>query len=170
MWRTPCSSRAVSRKFTIRELRDAGATHFSWMRPGEFNDRVPCPDGAFAYKFADGSAHFYAVVQEPVLTRYAIDEELDEGEAWVLVRNGTREPRLEQPCVFHKDKGLDENIQFIVDNAGAGCNFPVVEGHVLGMRVKTKGQMSPLLTYEQFRTSKHKGTVMEPWIIFVGAA
>lgn len=66
-------------EITLDDLARKGTTHFAWIRPNEFSQSVFCPDGAFAYKFADGPPKFFAVVSKPVFTRELLAEELENG-------------------------------------------------------------------------------------------
>lgn len=58
--------RAQNRFFEVTNLQyaEAGATHFAWIRPGEFDVSVACPDGGFAYKLASGSPVYFPALQK----------------------------------------------------------------------------------------------------------
>merc|ERR1712137_1133192 len=106
---------------TLDDLASKGATHFAWIRPDEFSRSVFCPDGAFAYRFADGPPKFFAVVTTPVFTRELLAEELDDTESWVVVRDAMPHPYLEDLLIFDKTKSLRANL----DKSEATCGFTV---------------------------------------------
>jgi len=95
-------------EISLASFADKGATHFAWIRPGEFSNEIASSDGCFAYTFKDCTTKYYPVVNKPVFTKELLDEELDEHESWVVVR--TTFPSVESSIVYDKRKTLEENL------------------------------------------------------------
>eukprot|EP00928_Gymnodinium_smaydae_P017964 TRINITY_DN16848_c0_g1_i1.p2 TRINITY_DN16848_c0_g1~~TRINITY_DN16848_c0_g1_i1.p2 ORF type:complete len:157 (+),score=31.41 TRINITY_DN16848_c0_g1_i1:881-1351(+) len=140
-------------EITIPLYASKGATHFAWIRPAEFNDRVACPDGGFAYKFSDGTAKYFPVVGTPTFTSALVEESLDANEAWVVLRNATRVVQIEKPAIYDKTKSLEEN---------AGAVEPYTS-----VSVSREGDRSVRLSYEAWARHPSTGSVVDPWIITI---
>jgi len=50
---------------TLEAMLRKDATHFGWLRPGEFSESVDCPHGAFAYRFSAGPPRYYPLIRGP---------------------------------------------------------------------------------------------------------
>jgi hypothetical protein len=150
-------------EITLDSLASKGATHFAWIRPGEFNGKVFCPDGAFAYKFADALPKYFSVVAKPVFTQELLEEELDATEAWVVVRGASPEPYLETVMIFDKTKSLRENLDFTIASDTSN-NFVVAAG-MTSAYVTKDSNPNDEMTYEVWKSSQDSGTVADPWII-----
>jgi len=147
-------------EITLEPLRRAGATHFGWIRPSEFSDCVASPDGCFVYKFAMGQPKYFPVVQRPVFTREMLDEDLEETEAWVVVRNALPTPTIEVPVIFDKTKSLSENAE--------SNTHEVAHEGAADVRIGKDSQPDLSMTYEQWAgTGGDKGTITDPWIICI---
>merc|ERR1712107_273285 len=85
----------------LEMLTERGATHFAWIRPGEFCDDIANPNGSFAYKFGGRGPRYYPVVDTPTFTRCMLEEELDDTEAWVVLRI-RRPPALDRLVILDK--------------------------------------------------------------------
>jgi hypothetical protein len=145
---------------TLDVLACKGATHFAWIRPDEFSQSMFCPDGAFAYMFADGPATFFAVVNKPVFTQDLLAEELDEKDSWVVVRNAVAVPYLENLLIFNKKKTLRQNL----DSVDATSNFRVA-AEMTGAYVTRDSQSNLEMTYQDWSLSDEAGTIADPWVI-----
>jgi len=146
-------------EITLEALASKGATHFGWIRPGEFQMEVASADGCFTYKFADGALKYFPVVSKPVFTQELVQETLDDSEAWVIIRNPASMPSIERPIIFARTNSLDENIfnnSHGVEVSGSFCGVMVQKDNTsLG---------SPELTYKEWVASADQGTITDPWI------
>lgn len=143
-------------EITLKPLADKGATHFAWIRPAEFRGEVASNDGCFAYQFAGGSAKYYPVLSKPIFTKELVEEELDEREAWVVIRGGT--PSVEVAIIFDKTKTLDENLY----NNSHGVQ---VGGTVSDVRIGRDSQEGDFtMTYNEWVSSPDQGSIADPFI------
>lgn len=147
-------------EITLDSLRRKGATHFAWIRPGEFADAVASENGCFAYRLSSAEPIYFPVVTKPVFTKELLDEDLEDNEAWVVVR--TRAPMVETPTVFDKQRSFEENLQDgPLSNAFGASNGDI----------KVAGPpTTPPMSYEQWQQTPGKGTIAEPWIMQVGSS
>lgn len=146
---------------TIPMMTQKGATHFAWIRPGEFPDTIAAPDGAFAYKFgppSDGKPKYYPVVSKPTYTTDMKNEELDSEEAWVCVRGAGRRPQIELLKIFNKSKSFDEN---------CSSNELEVEKPIKEVVAYKERNPTQQLKYEEWRKCKPQGNLTQPWILEV---
>eukprot|EP00401_Gymnodinium_catenatum_P077103 CAMPEP_0117505678 /NCGR_PEP_ID=MMETSP0784-20121206/25508_1 /TAXON_ID=39447 /ORGANISM="" /LENGTH=332 /DNA_ID=CAMNT_0005301111 /DNA_START=54 /DNA_END=1052 /DNA_ORIENTATION=- len=143
-------------EITLEVLATKGATHFAWIRPREF-DGVACADGCFAYLFGASPAKYYPVVSRPVFTPELLQEELDDDEAWVVVRNAGSQPELEAPIVFDRRATFEANAQ----------NNQLIAPPEVDMAnlVVTKDSGTAALAYSAWQHSDDKGTIVDPWVI-----
>jgi len=96
-------------EITLPFLAEQGASHFGWIRPGEFSQEVASPNGCFAYKFRDGALKYFPVLKDPVFTQELLDETLDDSEEWAVIRLAGM-PTIERLVIFDTSKSLDENL------------------------------------------------------------
>ncbi|CAK0859398.1 unnamed protein product [Prorocentrum cordatum] len=143
-------------EITLKALSDKGATHFAWMRPEEFADEVASADGCFVYKFRSGGPKYFPVVAKPVFTPDMLQEELDETEAWVVIR--TALPTVERPVIFSKDKSFMENME----NSG-DRNLAVSADNT----VSVVGDTGSPISYAEWQQCHEPATLAKPWIIHV---
>jgi len=143
-------------EITLAPLAQAGATHFGWIRPGEFSGKVASPDGCFAYKFGSGLPKYFPVVNKPVYTVELLQEELENDEAWVVIRNRT--PGIEVAMVFDRTKALEDNCE---NNA----HSVELEGNAVGATVSKDSDPNLKLSYEDWQRGTDQGTIADPWII-----
>lgn len=146
-------------EITLDALRSKGATHFSWVRPLEFEGQVACPNGCFAYRFADGAPRYYPVVDKPVFTREMLNEELEDTEAWVVVRVARR-VEIEKLVIFDKTVSLEENL---ANQAGEVLG----NGASLSVRLGKDSFKHLALTWQEWSELPDVGTIQEPWIVLV---
>lgn len=145
-------------EITLKPLADKGATHFGWIRPGEFAMDIASVDGCFSYKFNDGSLKYFPVVSKPVFTKEMAEEELDESEAWVVVENPAQVPTIEIPVIFDRTKTLWENLF----NNSHGIE---ISGSFSSVRVHRNGKpTAQIVSYEDWARSSEPGTVGDPWM------
>jgi len=143
-------------EITEEQLRAAGATHFAWIRPGEFGDTTAAADGAFAYKFGAAPAKYFPAVGTPVFTPDMVEEELDDSEAWVVVR--LPHPTVERIIMFDRELSFNDNLQ----QAGMSSLVRVQDHFVLVSRGCTKDPI-PYSAWQ--RESGETGTIADPWIM-----
>jgi len=146
-------------EITLKALSDKGATHFAWMRPEEFADEVASADGCFVYKFRSGGPKYFPVVAKPVFTPDMLQEELDETEAWVVIR--TALPTVERPVIFSKDKSFMENME----NSG-DRNLAVSADNT----VSVVGDTGSPISYAEWQQCHEPATLAKPWIITVAGS
>lgn len=148
-------------EITLQILADKGATHFGWIRPGEFERDVASQDGCFAYKFCDGALRYFPVVSKPIFTPELVQTTLDNSEAWVVIRNAADVPSIEKLVVFDKTKSMDENLFNASHGVQVSGSFTHIEVH----RDSWIGPSSPSpLTYEAWAQLVEPGTIADPWI------
>jgi len=147
-------------EITLDDLARKGATHFAWIRPDEFCRSAFCPDGAFAYKFADGPPKFFAVVAKPVFTRELLAEELDDQESWVVVRDAMPEPYLENLLIFDRALPLRANL----DKSEAACGFTVAAARTCAC-VARDSDPERRLSYQEWCRSTDPGSIADPWVV-----
>mmetsp|Transcript_107008 Transcript_107008/g.302562 ORF Transcript_107008/g.302562 Transcript_107008/m.302562 type:complete len:315 (-) Transcript_107008:198-1142(-) len=135
-------------EITLQPLLAAGATHFAWIRPEEF-DTVACQDGCFAYKFSDFGPGYFPVVGKAVFTQALLDEELDEEEAWAVARYPTT--HIETLSIFSKRKTLQENLD---DSQNMAADVASVK----------RDSDAAVLSYEEWQQTKEKGSLADPWV------
>eukprot|EP00927_Polykrikos_kofoidii_P042294 TRINITY_DN3616_c0_g1_i2.p1 TRINITY_DN3616_c0_g1~~TRINITY_DN3616_c0_g1_i2.p1 ORF type:complete len:359 (-),score=61.46 TRINITY_DN3616_c0_g1_i2:44-1063(-) len=146
---------------TLDSLRVGGATHFAWIRPSEFSDVVASPDGCFAYRFEGGPSRYFPVVQTACFTPEMLQEELEDSEAWVVVRDERLGPVVEQVSIFDKKKSFEENMETIQTNRK-------VDTPAGGVRVREDNDLSGSeMTYEEWTQTADSGSCMVPWILRV---
>lgn len=143
---------------TLADLAAKGATHFAWIRPGEFAEDVASQDGCFAYRFGDQQTpKYFPVVNSPVFTRELLEEELEDGEAWVVLQ--TRRARVEELLIFDKAKSFEENVaakaSALIPAAGSVC------------RSASSGSAPNPISYAEWQASAVPGTFQDPWILTV---
>jgi hypothetical protein len=143
---------------TIPALSTKGATHFGWIRPMEFSGSIACPNGAFAYKFSNREPRYYPVVDKPTFTTEMLEEPLDSKEAWVVIRNASRRPQVEQLLIFDKTKSVEENCK---------DNSLDIDGAVDDVQVTKESRSVSSLSYEQWTGSHEQGSIVDPWIITI---
>eukprot|EP00416_Gambierdiscus_australes_P048665 CAMPEP_0171151410 /NCGR_PEP_ID=MMETSP0766_2-20121228/150056_1 /TAXON_ID=439317 /ORGANISM="Gambierdiscus australes, Strain CAWD 149" /LENGTH=535 /DNA_ID=CAMNT_0011615325 /DNA_START=70 /DNA_END=1677 /DNA_ORIENTATION=- len=143
-------------EITLQALADKEATHFAWIRPGEFPNDVASFDGCFAYKFADESLKYFPIVSKPVFTKELLDETLDDSESWVVVRMPF--PSIERINIYDKTKPLEDNLY---NNDSHGLEF---NGNVSGVHVRREGRLSRSLSYDMWCNTDDPGTISDPWI------
>jgi len=141
---------------TLDALTVHGATHFAWIRPQEFNTQVAAPDGAFSYKFAGGGAKYFPVVGTPIFTPEMLEEELDDTEAWVVVRIG--EPQVERVVMFNKEADFNTNTTQQKLEGLAQANDDQVTC-TLGQQVD--------IPYSEWKATQSSGSIADPWILTV---
>eukprot|EP00933_Yihiella_yeosuensis_P019077 TRINITY_DN15493_c0_g3_i1.p1 TRINITY_DN15493_c0_g3~~TRINITY_DN15493_c0_g3_i1.p1 ORF type:complete len:343 (+),score=43.57 TRINITY_DN15493_c0_g3_i1:75-1031(+) len=144
-------------EITLEALATKGATHFAWIRPGEF-DSVACPDGCFAYKFATGGPRYFPVVSKPIFTKALVDEELGDGEAWAVVRYS--QPCIEVPVIFDKAKLLEDNLADTSTD-----NLAIAMTADIEVTVGKDSDDSVSLSYKKWMESADQGTIGDPWIV-----
>eukprot|EP00413_Alexandrium_margalefii_P002010 CAMPEP_0204510776 /NCGR_PEP_ID=MMETSP0661-20131031/76_1 /ASSEMBLY_ACC=CAM_ASM_000606 /TAXON_ID=109239 /ORGANISM="Alexandrium margalefi, Strain AMGDE01CS-322" /LENGTH=364 /DNA_ID=CAMNT_0051515825 /DNA_START=65 /DNA_END=1159 /DNA_ORIENTATION=+ len=159
-------------EITLAPLAAKGATHFSWIRPGEFQDAAACPDGAFAYKFQDGTTRYYPVVQKPVYTPELVAEELEEGEAWVVVRLPDAPPAIEQVVIFDRSRTLEANMAETAAQSGVVMHTNAAELQATLRRDADGGRD---VGYSEWAAAgspeaSGRGTLAHPWIATVRPA
>lgn len=148
---------------TLQPLLEAGATHFAWIRPGEFERDVASGNGCFAYKFNRGPhpAKYFPVVTEPVFTAELVQETLEDNEAWVVVR--PNHPTVEKIVMFDRSLSFNENMQQV--------NLPELEiaddGTVTCSHSSAGGQPMPYPAW--CAQAQSQGTIADPWILQVVA-
>jgi len=145
-------------EITLEALASKGATHFGWIRPGEFPRAVASVDGCFAYKFADGALKYFPVVSKPVFTQELVQETLDDSEAWVVIRNPGAMPSIEMPIIFDRTKTVSENIFNNSHGVEVSCTFSDVRAS------KDTSLACPSLSYEDWVALVDQGTIADPWI------
>jgi len=144
-------------EITLEALASKGATHFAWIRPSEFLS-VAGPDGCFAYKFASGGPRYFPVVGEPVFTKALVEEELEEDEAWVVIRYA--QAHVERPVIFAKAKSMQENLE-----ASAADNSSVNPGTTATVgRDSVEGQS---MSYAEWQETSDQSSLADPWIMNV---
>lgn len=153
-------------EITLEVLAQKGATHFAWIRPQEFSDNVACPDGCFAYKFANGPPKYYPVVNHHVFTKDMLEEVLDDSEAWVVVRDCRKRPEVEQLLVFDKTKSLYENLDQN-PNMASEKSSDALDGSGLNISVRQDSKNDGDLTYEEWSKMPDHGAISDPWIISI---
>jgi len=150
-------------EITLADLRSKGALEFAWIRPAEFSDSVASPNGCFAYKFEGQVAKYFPVVDQPVFTRDLLAEDLDESEAWVVVR-GER-PAVERVVILDKASSLDDCAARCAQSGGG--DFLLSSGSV---DVSREGRAGPKMTYEEWQRSPEQGSLSHPWVFLVRSA
>lgn len=141
-------------EITLAALADKGATHFAWIRPGEFATEVASTDGCFAYMFRDDSPKYFPVVSKPVFTKELIAEELEDTEAWVVFRTPT--PSVEVAIIFDRSKTLEEN----VFNNSHGVQVP---SDLSEVSIGRDGQPGLAMIYEEWSRSADQGSLADPF-------
>jgi len=144
-------------EITLAPLAAAGATHFAWIRPTEFSEVIASADGCFAYKFGHEMARYFPVVSTPLFTVELLEEQLDEKEAWVVVRPD--HPTVERIVVFDKTAGFKENMKV----ARIGDLVCASDEDVVARR---SGMDRPI-TYLAWKEVHEQGTLANPWILSV---
>jgi len=142
-------------EITLKPLADKGATHFAWIRPGEFSHDIANADGSFAYRFQHDPPIYFPVVNQPIFTKELLEENLEEAEAWVVVRYS--KPALESAIIFDKSKTLVEN----VCNNAHGLH---VSGEVSLTRIGRDKHPSLTMTYEEWASSRDQATLEDPFV------
>eukprot|EP00929_Paragymnodinium_shiwhaense_P071885 TRINITY_DN36507_c0_g1_i1.p1 TRINITY_DN36507_c0_g1~~TRINITY_DN36507_c0_g1_i1.p1 ORF type:complete len:322 (-),score=44.89 TRINITY_DN36507_c0_g1_i1:216-1181(-) len=152
-------------EITLQPLSDTGATHFAWIRPGEFDGRVASPDGAFAYKFVDGLSRYFPVVGEPVFTPEHLKEELDESEEWVVIRIPAI-PTIERLLVLDRSKTLEENL-FSNSNCDQLSKVGLQQDALSAVEVCKDSNPNHCLSYDNWCNCQERSTVIDPWVFKV---
>lgn len=139
-------------------LMEKGVTHFAWIRPGEFAEGVASENGCFAYKFASGRGEpvYFPLVNKPIYTSTLLEEELDDSEAWAVVR--TAHPRIEEIFIFDKSKDFNQNLR------GVRLHSELLAED---SKVTVSREGSPRGTYSEWQASQERGTIANPWIFYV---
>lgn len=143
-------------EITLAPLLEAGATHFAWIRPGEFVGTTAAADGAFAYQFGQAPAKYFPVVGTPVFTPEMLEEDLDDNEAWVVVQPA--HPTVERVVMFDRGRSFKDNMQ----QAGLGSLVRADDRFVLVSRARSK-QPVPYTGWQ--KEGGETGTIADPWIL-----
>lgn len=146
---------------TISELRNRGATEFAWIRPEEFGDCVASPNGCFAYKFVGAPPKYFPVVGKPVFTKNLLAEDLEDSEAWAVVRGEV--PAVEGLFIFDKRCSLEENAKRCAQSDNAGDLLL----SSAGLSINRESGTGPWMTYEQWQSSADRGAINDPWMFEV---
>mmetsp|Transcript_75705 Transcript_75705/g.244997 ORF Transcript_75705/g.244997 Transcript_75705/m.244997 type:complete len:326 (+) Transcript_75705:85-1062(+) len=146
-------------EITLAELRSQGAVEFAWIRPAEFSDRVASPNGCFAYKFDGTAPKYFPVVDQPVFTPDLLAEDLDETEAWAVIR-GVR-PEVERFAILDKATSWEENA---AKCAQAGGSDVLIAAACLG--IARESGTGPKMTYDDWQRSAEQGSLSDPWVFF----
>jgi len=141
-------------------LTSRGATHFAWIRPGEFDEAIANPNGSFAYKFAGRPTKYYPVVTKPVFTKGMLEEDLDDSEAWVVVRVSSP-PTMDKLLILDKSCPLEELPQRCPD-AVEELSSPKVQGS--GFSIYREETPETKLTFQEWQSSTEQGEIGNPWI------
>jgi len=142
-------------EITLKPLADKGATHFAWIRPGEFIDSVYSADGCFAYKFEHDCPKYFPVVSKPIFTKELAEESLEESEAWIVGRFSS--PTIESAIIFDKRKTLEENLY----NNSHGLDVP---SDVSLAKIGRDSRTGFVMTYEEWRCSLDQGSLADPFV------
>jgi hypothetical protein len=150
-------------EITLKALADKEATHFAWIRPGEFSDEIANVDGCFAYKFLHDQPKYFPVVSKPIFTKELLEEELDESEAWIVVRYP--KPALESAIIFDKRKSLEENMYNNEHGLQVGDDVSLI-------RIGRDKHPSLAMTYEEWTSSMDQASLEDPFVFHLagGAA
>lgn len=164
-------------EITLDALAQKGATHFAWIRPGEFRDDIASNDGCFAYKFAGAPARYFPVVSNQVFTKDMLEEDLDENEAWVVLRDFRKNPEIEKVLVFDKSRSISENLEQnpnMSNNVSSSNNqsygnevADAFEGNDIHICLAKDSNGENTISYEEWMKLTDQGTVADPWIISV---
>jgi len=149
-------------EITLTDLRSKGAMEFAWIRPAEFSDSVASPNGCFAYKFEGKTPKYFPVVCKPVFTPDLLAEDLDDTEAWVVVRS--EKPEIEKIVILDKASPLEDNAARCAQSDG---------GHALTaadrLIIIRESGLGPKLTYEEWQHSPDQACISDPWVFFVSS-
>jgi len=118
-------------------------------------------DGCFAYKFRDDPPTYFPVVNKPIFTKELLEEELEDTEAWVVVRY-TR-PALESTIIFDKTKTFEENFY----NNAHGL---LVSGEVSLTKIGCDKHPSLSMMYEEWASSRDQGSLADPFVFYLDQA
>jgi len=152
-------------EITLEPLAQKGAERFAWVRPGEF-DGIAGPDGALCYEFRGLPPRYFPVVPKPVYTPEHLLEELEPSEAWVVVRDTTAPPYVEQLVLFDKRKSFAENV------AATAAGMGVVVNNTEAAEVAFCRDSAPHfeMPYEEWQRSGDQGSVQDPWVAILRQA
>jgi len=143
---------------TLPPLVSAGATHFAWVRPHEFAETVASEDGAFAYKFQSAPPKYFPVVNSPVFTPAMLEEQLDDNEAWTVVRPS--HPTIEKVVMFDKEKDFNGNMR---DNSQISGLVAAEDECVMASREGRPDAIS----YAEWKANTDTGSIGDPWILTI---
>merc|ERR1712039_73977 len=146
-------------EITLAVLRSKGAVEFAWIRPAEFGDSIASPNGCFAYKFNDMPPRYFPVVDTPVFTPELLAEDLDETEAWVVVR-GAR-PEVERVAILDKASTLEENGTRCAQGGGSDALVTAAR-----LSITRDSGIGPKMTYDEWQRSTEQGGLDDPWVFF----
>jgi len=145
-------------EITLAVLRSKGAVEFAWIRPAEFGGSVASPNGCFAYKFEGRPPKYFPVVDTPVFTPDLLAEDLDETEAWVVVRSA--KPEVERIVILDKASSLEENAARC-EQSGGGDALVAAAARI---SITSEGKLGPKMMYEEWQRSCEKGSLSDPWV------
>jgi len=146
-------------EITLAELRSQGAVEFAWIRPAEFGDSVASPNGCFAYKFDGMAPKYFPVVDQPVFMPDLLAEDLDETEAWVVVRSAR--PEVERIAILDKAASWEENAARCAQASG---NDVAIAAACLG--IARESSVGPKMSYDEWQRSTEQGSLADPWVFF----